>query len=159
MTVGRVSHFYGSPLYQASVDTAITTQPGRPGELKRIRWHPNLTGSLLAPYEDYKKARLAHRKFQEILRRDTHQLKRVLSPGDLYIWDNFRLLHGRERVLEVPRTGVGQTVPEQVVHDRYRALYTNKLKAHIDERWLVHLPVPQLRQLLRIIQGYYRIED
>ena len=158
MTVGRVSRFYGPPLYQATVDTAITTQPGQPDEVKRIRWHPNLTGSLLAPYEEYKNARLAHRKFQEILCRDTHQLKRVLNPGDLYVWDNFRLLHGRERVLEVPRTGVGQTVPEQIVHDRHRALHVNKLKEHIDERWLVHMPMPQLRKMLGLVQGHYWID-
>lgn len=122
MAVGRVSRFYGEPLYQATVDTPVTTQPGFPDRFKRIRWHPNLTGSLLAPYDDYKEARLAHGRFQEIVRRDTHQLKILFKPGDLYVWDNFRLLHGREKVLRNPRTGVGQTVPEQVVHDRYRAL-------------------------------------
>ncbi|CAF9921090.1 MAG: hypothetical protein ALECFALPRED_001711 [Alectoria fallacina] len=153
MTVGRVSRFYGDPLYQATVDTAITMQPGSSDDVKRVRWHPNLTGSLLSPYDEYKEARLAHLKFQEILRRDTHQLKLVLKPGDLYVWDNFRLLHGREKVLEVPRTGVGQTVPEHVVHDRYRALCTGLLKGHVGEEWLVHMPMPQLREMVKIFQG------
>lgn len=155
MTIGRVSRFYGDPLYQATVDTPITSQPGFPDQIKRVRWHPNLTGALLAPYGEYKEARLAHRRFQEILRRDTHQLKLVLKPGDLYIWNNFRLLHGRERVLEVPRTGVGQTVPEQVVHDRYRALHIEALKQHVDEGWLVHMPMPQLREMVRLIRAYW----
>lgn len=159
MAVGRVSRFYGAPLYQTTVDTPITTQPGFPGQFKRIRWHPNLTGSLLAPYDDYKEARLAHQKFQEIMRRDTHQLKVVFKPGDLYVWDNFRLLHGRENVLKTPRTGVGQTVPEQVVHDRYRALAVSLLKGEVGENWLVHMPMTQLRELVGIMNdGQYSID-
>lgn len=152
MTVGRVSRFYGDPLYQATIDTPITTQPGFPDQIKRIRWHPNLTGSLLAPYDDYKAARLAHQNFQEIMRRDTHQLKILFKPGDLYVWDNFRVLHGREKVLETPRTGVGQTVPEQVVHDRYRALAVKSLKGVVGEEWLVHMPMTQLRELVGIMK-------
>ena len=151
MAVGRVSRFYGSPLYQATADMAITLQPGNSRKVKRVRWHPNLTGSLLTSYNNYKEARLAHLKFQEILRRETHQLKLVLKPGDLYIRDNYRLLHGRESVLEEPRTGVRQTVPEQVVQDRYRALCVARVKDRVREEWLVHLPMPQLRELVRIV--------
>lgn len=92
-------------------------------------------------------------KFQEIVRRDTHQLKLVFKPGDIYVWDNFRLLHGRERVLEDPRTVVGQTVPEQVVQDRYRALLVDRLKEYVDEKWLVHVPMKQLREMLRLLKG------
>lgn len=155
MTIGRVSRFYGDPLYQATVDTPITPYPGSPNTIKRFRWHPNLTGALLAPYDDYKDARLAHQRFQEVMRRDAHQLKLVLKQGDLYIWNNFRLLHGRERVLQVPRTGVGQTVPEQVVHDRYRALCTEVLKGYVDEGWLVHMPMPQLREMGRLVGAFW----
>ncbi|MCJ1392893.1 hypothetical protein MMC18_005765 [Xylographa bjoerkii] len=155
MAFGRVSRFYGDPLYQATVDTAVSMQPGS-DQVKRVRWHPNLTGSLLAPYDDYKEARLAHQKFQEILRRDTHQLKLIFKPGDLYVWDNFRVLHGRERVFKVPRTGVGQTVPEQVVHDRYRDLHINMLKKYgINEDWLIHMPMPQLREMLKLMKEHY----
>ena len=152
MAVGRMSRFYGDPLVQATVDTPITMQPGSSDQVKRIRWHPNLTGYLLSTYDEYKATRLAHQKFQEIIRRETHQLKIILKPGDLYVWDNFRLLHGREKVMDVPRTGVGQTVPESVVHDRYRALCTKMLKGVINEDWLVHMPMPQLRELLEITQ-------
>ena len=155
MAVGRMSRFYGDALFQATVDTAITMQPGSRDQVKRIRWHPNLTGYLLSTYDGYKAARLAHQKLQEILRRETHQLKIILKPGDLYIWDNFRLLHGREKVMDVPRTGVGQTVPENIVHDRYRALCTKMLKGVIKEDWLVHMPMPQLRKLLEIAQNKY----
>ena len=152
MALGRVSVFYGDRLYQATVNTAITMHPGSE-QVKRARWHPNLTGSLLVPYDEYKQARLAHQKFQEIIRRDTHQLKLIFKPGDYYIWDNFRMLHRRECVLQNPRTGVGQTVPEQVVHDRYRALHVNILKEYVDEAWLVHMPMPQPSEILRLVRG------
>ncbi|KAI4625081.1 uncharacterized protein J4E87_004927 [Alternaria ethzedia] len=150
---GRVSKFYGEPLYQATTDTAVTMHPGYPDRVKRVRWHPNLTGYLCSPYADYKAHRLAHQKFEEIMRRPSHQLKIVLKPGDLYVWDNFRLMHGREKVLTTPRTGVGQTVPENVVHDRYRALCVNMLKGHIDGDWLCHMPMQQLRELVKLFQG------
>ena len=150
MSVGRVVHYYDPPLYQGAVDTAVTMYPGT-SQVKRIRWHPHLTGSLITPFDDFHKARAAHQKLQEIMRRDDHQLKVVLKPGDLYIWNNFTVLHGRERVLEVPRTGVGQTVPEQVVADRYRALKIGQLRGQVDEKWLVHVPAPQLYQLTELL--------
>ena len=52
-----------------------------------------------------------------------------------------------------PRTGVGQTVPEQAVADRYRALQINRLKRHIDNEWLVHMPLLQLREMMRFIRA------
>ena len=42
------------------------------------------------------------------------------------------MFHGCEHVLEVPRTGFGQTVPEHVVHDPYRALCTSRLKGRME---------------------------
>lgn len=85
------------------------------------------------------------------MRRDTHLLKVHLKPGDLYVWNNFTIPHGRERVLVVPRTGVGQTVPEQVVADTYRALKTRQLQGLVEEKWLVHVPTPQLHELVRLV--------
>lgn len=49
MAIGLVSRFNGVPLYQATVDATVTMQPSSLNEIKRLRWHPNLTGSLLAP--------------------------------------------------------------------------------------------------------------
>ena len=167
-TTGRVSRFYGGvPLYQATVDVPLTSYPSgteavkeddneasSPGTLKHLRWHPNLTGSLLAPYVAYPSARLAYLEFQRILRRPTHQLELELRTGDLYVWDNFRLLHGREKVLETPRTGVGQTVPEQVVQDRYRGLCVELLTGWgVGEEWLVHMPIRQVREMVRLFKG------
>ncbi|CAF9936371.1 MAG: hypothetical protein HETSPECPRED_010310 [Heterodermia speciosa] len=146
MSVGRVVHYYDPPLYQGTVDTAVTMYPGT-AQVKRIRWHPHLTGSIVAPFDEFRKARAAHHRLQEIIRRDTHQLKVILQPGDLYLWNNFTILHGRERVLQVPRTGVGQTVPEQVVADRYRALKIGQLRGYLEEKWLVHMPAAQLFHL------------
>jgi trimethyllysine dioxygenase len=108
--------------------------PGYPDKIKRFKWHPHLTGSLQSSYDDLKEARAAHRTFQEIMSRDTHLFRLVMKPGDLFIWDNFRILHGRNRVLEVPRTVVGQTVPEQVVVDQYRAVKMAKLRGFIEDK-------------------------
>lgn len=151
MVLGRVAAFYDPPLYDNTVDTAITTQPGFPQKIKRVRWHPHLTGSLVTPFDDFPKARLAYQKFQEIMRRDTHQLKLILKPGDMYVWNNFTMFHGRERVLTVPRTGVGQTVPELDVQAKYRALQLRRLNGHIDEKWLVHVPTPQLLDMVKLL--------
>ena len=152
MALGRVSAFYGEPVYQMTVDTAVTMQPGSDGDFKRVRWHPNFIGSLLCPYEEYDSARLAQQRFRDIMRRPTHQLTLRLEPGDMFIWNNFKILHGREKVFTSPRTGVGQTVPEQVVHDRYRALCIGMLGGLVDEQWLVHLPMPQLREMVKLVQ-------
>lgn len=66
------------------------------------------------------------------------------------------MLHGREKVYTIPRTGVGQTASGQVVHDRYRALVIELLKGRINEQWLVDLPMHQLREMLRLFQeGVY----
>ncbi|KUJ16667.1 Clavaminate synthase-like protein [Mollisia scopiformis] len=152
MVIGRVADFYDPPLYQATVDTAITMEPGMPDHVKRFRWHPHLAGSLLSPYDTFAEARTAYRAFQEIMRRDTHQLNVLFKPGDLYIWDNFRILHGRERILTTPRTVVGQTVPEQVVDDAYRVLKMRRLKGFMDEKWLVHTPLQQLEEMVRLAE-------
>ena len=153
MAIGRVADFYNPPLYQATVDTAVTTEPGYPDRIKRFRWHPHLAGSLLAPYDTFPESRVAYQTFQEIMRRDTHLLRTLFKPGDLYIWDNFRILHGRERVLKTPRTAVGQTVPEQIVVDAYRVLKMKRLKGFIDEKWLVHVPLEQLDEMVKLVEA------
>ncbi len=152
MALGRVFTFYGGTFYSMTVDTAISMQPGTKDEYKRVRWHPNFVGSLLCPYEEFVEARLAHQKFREIMRRPTHQLSLKLKAGDMFIWNNFKVLHGREKVFTTPRTGVGQTVPEQVVHDRYRALCIGMLSGLVNDQWLVHLPMPQLREMVKLVQ-------
>ena len=151
MAVGRTVTYYDPPLRQGTVDTPVTFHPGT-STVKRLRWHAHLTGSLITPYEEFSTARIAHQKLQEIMQRSSHLLKIRLRPGDLYIWNNFTILHGRERVLETPRTGVGQTVPEQVVADRYRAIKTEALKEHIEEDWLVHMPPSLLYQMGELIK-------
>lgn len=151
VALGRVSGFYGQDVYQMTVDTVVSMVPGT-NDFKRIRWHPNFIANLLGPYDGYLEARLAQQKFLEIMRRPTHQLSLQLGPGDMFIWDNYRVLHGREKVFDTPRTGVGQTVSEQVVHDKYRALVINLLQGQIDSQWLVHLPMHQLREMLRLFQ-------
>lgn len=151
MVVGRVAHYYDPPMFQATVDPAVTVTPGFPDQVKRVRWHPHLAGSLLAPFQDFIAARKAYETFQKIARRPSHQLTIHFQPGDLYIWDNFRTLHGRDSVISTPRTSVGQTVSEQVISERYRSLQIRRLKGLIDEPWLVHVPIPQLYELARLL--------
>lgn len=152
MTFGRAVHYYSPPLCQGTVDTAVTMWPGT-SKVKKVRWHPHLTGFLMSPFDSFHASRLAQQKWQEILRRDSHLLRVKLKPGDLYIWNNFTILHGRERVLDVPRTSVGQTVQEQAVADRYRELKFRQLQEHLEEKWLVHVPTPQLCRMLELIQS------
>lgn len=150
--LGRVARFYNPPLYQTTVDTAVRKMPGFPEEVKCIRWHPHLAGYLLCPYEEYEKARTAHCRFQKIIRDEAHQLKIKFNPGDMYVWDNFRFLHGRERVFSTPRLAVGQTVIEQVVNDHYRVRQMDFLSRYIGEDWLVQTPTWQLDNLVKLIK-------
>ncbi|KAK6530537.1 hypothetical protein TWF694_003878 [Orbilia ellipsospora] len=151
--LGRVAQFYNPPLYQTTVDCGVRMMPGYPDQVKCIRWHPHLAGYLLTPYENYEKARRAHLKFQEIVRRDSHQLQIKFNPGDMYVWDNFRLLHGREKVLSTPRMAVGQTVIEQVVNDNYRVKQMVYLSQFIGEHWLVQTPTWYLDKLVKLVKG------
>jgi trimethyllysine dioxygenase len=152
MVLGRVAQFYSPPYYQTTVDTAVRKTPGNPDQPNCIRWHPHLAGYLLTPFDTFAKSRTAHRKFQEIMRRDSHMLKIELRPGDLYVWDNFRILHGREKIFDVPRTAVGQTVIEQVVSDQYRAVKMEWLRQYIGEHWLVQTPTGELDRLVGLFK-------
>jgi trimethyllysine dioxygenase len=153
MVLGRVAQFYSPSLFQTTVDTAVRKKPGFPEQVKCVRWHPHLTGYLLSPFEEFDRARRAHCKFQEIMCRDSHMLRLVFRPGDLYVWDNFRILHGREKIFDVPRTAVGQTVIEQVVSDQYREVKMAWLKEFIDEHWLVQTPLGQLDNLVGLVKA------
>jgi trimethyllysine dioxygenase len=153
MAIGRVAHMYSPAQYQGATSTVITPLPGFPHQIYRFRWHPHLVGSLLAPFSQFPAARLAHRKFQEIASRDTHRLKVRFMPGDMYLFDNFRVLHGRERVLKGPRTTVGQSVPEQVMVDRWREMLIGRLIRVLEEKWLIHVPLAQLYELDKIVNG------
>lgn len=154
VAIGRVADWYTPTLYQATYGTVIMSQQGFPHQIKGFRWHPHLVGSILSPYNTFHEARAAHKKFQEILRRDTHQLKVHFKPGDMYIWDNFRVLHGRECVLSGPRTSVGQTVPEQVVMDKYRDLKMEEISGYIPKNWLVHTPQQQLNGMAKLVKNW-----
>src|SRR6266480_1300935 len=154
MTIGRVAHMYSPPQYQAATSTPITTLPGFPHQIYRFRWHPHLVGALLSPFSQFPTSLLAHRKFQDIMSRQTHELKVRFKPGDMYLFDNFKVLHGRAKVLEVPRTSTGQSVPEQVVMDGWREVLTAKLLRVLEERWLIHVPLAQLYELDKIVDAF-----
>ncbi|KAI9775070.1 MAG: hypothetical protein M1839_001462 [Geoglossum umbratile] len=154
LAFGRRTHMYSPPQYQAATSTTITTIPGLPNHIHRFRWHPHIVGALLSPFSEFPIALLAHRKFQEIASRDTHQLKLSMKPGDMYLFDNCKVLHGRDRVLTVPRTCIGHSVPEQVAVDRWREILTAKLMRVLKESWLVHVPLAQLYELDKIADAF-----
>ncbi len=73
-------------------------------------------------------ARLAHGKFQEMVRREEDGIE---GRGYVCMGDAFRLLNGRERVIEETRTAAGQTVPEQIIGDEWRALLVESMKGRV----------------------------
>ena len=64
----------------------------------------------------------------------------------------WRSSHNHNNPLKAVVSGFGQTVPEQVVHDKYRALVIELLQGRINDQWLVHLPMHQLREMLELFQ-------
>lgn len=153
MAIGRLAHWYQPPLYQGNVNSIMTSHPV--SKEVKFRWHPHLSGFLLSPHDEYAEARNAVRKFQQISRRESHELRVHFQPGDMYIWDNHRLLHGREQVLSEPRTSVSLTVPEQAVLDSWRAMKIERLKeGGIEEKWLLHVPQRQLGELVQMLDTW-----
>ena len=81
--------------------------------------------------------------------RPSIKLEVLMKPGDLYLWNNFRVLHGRQNVIETPRTTVGQTVSEEVVMNRYREIKIKNIKT-LDDSWLAHTPTDVLNDIINI---------
>lgn len=153
LTIGRAAHMYSPTQYQAATSTVAIPTPGFPQQVNRFRWHPHLAGALLCPFAQFPEALRAHRAFQEIADRDTHQLRVRFVPGDMYLFDNHRVLHGRARVLKVSRTSVGQSVPEQTVVDGWREMLTSRLMRVLEEKWLIHVPLAQLYELDKLVEA------
>lgn len=65
------------------VDPAVTMMPDFSDRVKRVRWHPHVTGALVAPLHDLLKTQEAYQKFQEISGRPSHQLTVKFGPGDM----------------------------------------------------------------------------
>ncbi|KAI0378596.1 Trimethyllysine dioxygenase [Hypomontagnella monticulosa] len=100
--------------WHASGNEGITISPDKPypvlevdettGEMHRVRWNNDDRGvvpfdSEYSPVEWYKAAR----KWNEILRRDSIEYWFQLKPGNLLIFDNWRVLHGRSAFTGVRR--------------------------------------------------------
>lgn len=156
--IGKVAPWYEPHLYQETIETPAMM--GSRTSADRLRWHPHPhphhhhSASIVAPFEAYNdaRARQAFCTFQEIGRRATHLLQIALGPGDLYVWDNHRIVHGRDRILSAaPRTSVG-AVPEQVVAEAYRAHQIGRLRHLMDEKWLIHVPQAQLDDMVALAE-------
>jgi gamma-butyrobetaine dioxygenase len=66
------------------------------GELVEVRFNNRSLASVEAPGEAMAAYYAAYRAFAEILERPEHEVVFKLSPGDLFIVDNRRVLHGRK---------------------------------------------------------------
>ena len=66
------------------------------GELVEVRFNNRSLAGVEAPGEAMAAYYAAYRAFAEILERPEHELAFKLSPGDLFIVDNRRVLHGRK---------------------------------------------------------------
>ncbi|KAI1765911.1 Trimethyllysine dioxygenase [Hypoxylon sp. FL1150] len=100
--------------WHASGNKGITISPDKPypvlevdestGKLHRVRWNNDDRGvvpfgSEYSPEEWYKAAR----KWNEILRRESTEYWFQLKPGNLLVFDNWRVLHGRSAFTGVRR--------------------------------------------------------
>lgn len=100
--------------WHASGNKGITISPDKPypvlemdegtGKLHRVRWNNDDRGvvpfdSEYSPDEWYKAAR----KWNEILRRKSTEYWFQLKPGNLLVFDNWRVLHGRSAFTGVRR--------------------------------------------------------
>ena len=121
------------------------------GKKSRRSW--GAAPALLCPFDEFTTSLEAHRKYQEIMNRPSHQLKLRLEPGDMYLMDNYRVFHGRDRVLLEPRTCVGQSTPEQVVLDGWREALIGRLLGFMEDKWLIHMPLMQLYEMDKIVNG------
>jgi alpha-ketoglutarate-dependent taurine dioxygenase len=177
MALGRAGKMYTPTIYQGTTATAVTTTGNNNNVVchesplthtatsttaptTTFRWHPHYVGSLLCDFDAFPAALAAHRAFQAISDRPAFQTKLPLRPGDMYLFDNHRVLHGRDCVVREPRTCVGQSVTEQVVLDGWRDLLVGRLLRAgaggvmvMPERWLVHVPLMQLYEMDRIVMG------
>ncbi|XXG99831.1 3',5'-cyclic-nucleotide phosphodiesterase (PDEase) (3':5'-CNP) [Hypoxylon texense] len=100
--------------WHASGNKGITISPDKPypvlevdestGKLHRVRWNNDDRGVVPfggehSPEEWYKAAR----KWNEILRRESTEYWFQLKPGNLLVFDNWRVLHGRSAFTGVRR--------------------------------------------------------
>jgi len=65
------------------------------GQLEEIRYHTALTGALDTSFDDMEALYNGLRAFTEILRRPEYELKFKLMPGEVMVFQNRRVLHGR----------------------------------------------------------------
>ena len=145
------AYYYSPSLIQSNVDTPVTFYPGTE-TIKRIKWPPHLMGWIHTHSDNYSKARAADQHFQQILMDPNSIYRYEFKAGQMFVWNNFRILHGRQKIVEFPRTVIGQTVPEDIVQNRFREIQLSKIQT-IPEPWLVHLPNNLLTRIQQLEQN------
>ncbi|XP_013381995.1 uncharacterized protein LOC106152800 isoform X2 [Lingula anatina] len=65
-------------------------------EIVAVNWSPNFEGPLFVPEEDVEPYYKAYHRFMSMLCNSPHIIERHLNPGDLIVFNNRRVLHGRK---------------------------------------------------------------
>ena len=81
----QADHYFSGPLILLNEE----------GEVKQIRFAPNVVAPLNVPFDRMQAMRRAYQKFAALAQSPEHQVRLKFNPGDLVITDNHRVLHGR----------------------------------------------------------------
>lgn len=155
MGYGRVGGHYSPTLLQSAEGPMIELGPQ--GEIRRVRMHPHLATGLLVGPADYASAAEATRDFYALMSQAEFTLELEVRPGDVFLWNNARLTHGRKAVSTPIRTITGQTVPTSAVNQRWHEHQLAKI-ASLDESWLAHLPAGSAADVIQY-EGIVRTPD
>jgi len=109
----------------------------------KTKWSPHLRGWHLVAYEKQEAVIEAHAALLKLLQQ--HQLKLRLDAGDIYLFSNNRVLHGRDSIIAgADRTLNGHLVPEALMIERHRALMQKANPMFGDSPWFVAMPVERM---------------
>lgn len=76
-----------------------------------------------------------------------------MKPGEVYVWDNFRILHGTEYGNVNPGVCEEEYVEEQKLLDVWRGVLISRLvEIGMEEKWLVHVPEKLLREMINFLE-------
>lgn len=88
-------------------------------EVTAVHWAPPFHGPLRVPYEDVDSYYSAYREFEELILEEPRLVQFRLSPGDIIVFNQRRMLHGRTAFDNTASTG-------SVLHQRHlQGTYVN----------------------------------
>ena len=88
----------------------------------------------------------ANAHFQQKLNDPANQIKFILQPGDMVLFDNYRMFHGRSKVYpRTARTMFAAYVDKEVYESRYRLLLSEQSK--MEPKWVYGCSTASLEAL------------